>query len=132
MSIVTVADNVLGTNEKLPRDRMVYRAVRKVHEEVLHSPFPHMPLIFSEYNASYANEPDVTDTVYMGAWLAGTISQCDGLTEAMAYWSFSDAFEESAHRVKAALLPMAALTTLASEPAPATPISGRAEIRLVK
>jgi xylan 1,4-beta-xylosidase len=30
----------------------------------------------------------------MGPWLAGTISQCDGLTQAMAYWSFSDVFEE--------------------------------------
>ena len=53
-----------------------------------------MPLIFSEYNASYANEPNVTDTVYMAAWLATTISQCDGLTEAMSYWTFSDVFEE--------------------------------------
>jgi xylan 1,4-beta-xylosidase len=53
-----------------------------------------MPLIFSEYNASYANEPDVTDTIYMGPWLAGTISQCDGLTEGMSYWTFSDVFEE--------------------------------------
>ena len=33
---------------------------------------------------------------------------------------------------KRALLPMAALITVASEPAPAGPISGRAEIRLVK
>ena len=73
---------------------MVCRAVRKVHDEIAASPFPNTPLIFSEYNASYANEPDVTDTVYMGPWLAGTISQCDGLTEAMAYWSFSDVFEE--------------------------------------
>jgi xylan 1,4-beta-xylosidase len=73
---------------------MVCRAVRKVHDEIAASPLPNTPLTFSEYNASYANEPDVTDTVYMGPWLAGTISQCDGLTEAMAYWSFSDVFEE--------------------------------------
>ncbi len=73
---------------------MVCRAVRKVHDEIAASPLPNTPLIFSEYNASYANEPDVTDSVYMGPWLAGTISQCDGLTEAMAYWSFSDVFEE--------------------------------------
>jgi xylan 1,4-beta-xylosidase len=53
-----------------------------------------MPLIMSEYNASYANEPDVTDTVYMGPWLATTINQCAGLTESMSYWSFSDVFEE--------------------------------------
>ena len=73
---------------------MVCRAVRKVHDEIAASPFPNIPLIFSEYNASYANEPNVTDTVYMGPWLANTISQCDGLTEAMSYWSFSDVFEE--------------------------------------
>src|ERR1700735_4674784 len=30
----------------------------------------------------------------MGPWLATTISQCDGLTEMMSYWSFSDVFEE--------------------------------------
>ncbi len=88
------AKDVFGTNEQIPRDRMVCRAVRKVHDEIAASPFPSTPLIFSEYNASYANEPDVTDTIYMGPWLAGTVSQCDGLTEAMSYWSFSDVFEE--------------------------------------
>lgn len=88
------ADNVLGTNENLPRDQMVYRAVKKVHEEVLHSAFPKMPLYFSEYNASYANEPNITDAPYMGPWLANTIRQCDGLVDNMAYWAFSDVFEE--------------------------------------
>jgi xylan 1,4-beta-xylosidase len=88
------AKDVMGTNEQIPRDRMVCRSVRKVHDEISASPFPKIPLIFSEYNASYANEPDVTDSIYMGPWLAGTISQCDGLTESMSYWTFSDVFEE--------------------------------------
>src|SRR5437868_10925571 len=88
------AKDVFGTDEQIPRDKMVCRAVRKVHDEIAASPFPNTPLIFSEYNASYSNEPDVTDTVYMGPWLATTISQCDGLTQAMSYWSFSDVFEE--------------------------------------
>jgi xylan 1,4-beta-xylosidase len=88
------AKDVFGTSEQIPRDRMVCRSVVKVHDEIAASPFPKVPLIFSEYNASYANEPDVTDSVYMGPWLAGTISQCDGLTEAMSYWTFSDVFEE--------------------------------------
>jgi len=88
------AKDVFHTNEHIPRDQMVCRSVRKVHDEIAASPFPKVPLIFSEYNASYANEPDVTDTVYMGPWLAETVSQCDGLTEAMSYWSFSDVFEE--------------------------------------
>ena len=88
------AKDVFKTDEVIPRDRMVCRAVRKVHDEITSSPLPSTPLIFSEYNASYANEPNVTDSVYMGSWLATTISQCDGLTQAMSYWSFSDVFEE--------------------------------------
>jgi len=80
--------------EQIPRNEMVCRAVRHVHEQIAVSPYPKIPLIFSEYNASYANEPDVTDTTYMGPWLAETIRQCDGLTEAMSYWDFSDVFEE--------------------------------------
>lgn len=88
------AHDVLSTEEQVPRDQMVYRAVKKVHDEIAHSAFPKLPLIFSEYNASYSNEPNVTDTTYMGPWLANTIRQCDGLVQDMAYWSFSDVFEE--------------------------------------
>jgi len=88
------AKDVFQSDENIPRDKMVCRAVRKVYDEIAASPFPSTPLIFSEYNASYANEPNVTDSIYMGPWLATTISQCDGLTQAMSYWSFSDVFEE--------------------------------------
>jgi xylan 1,4-beta-xylosidase len=88
------AKDVMGTNENIPRDKMVARSVLKVHKEILASPFPKTPLIFSEYNASYANEPNVTDSIYMGPWLATNIAQCDGLTESMSYWTFSDVFEE--------------------------------------
>jgi len=88
------ADNVLGTSENVPRETMVWRAVEKVHGEILHSPYPNIPLIFSEYNASYANEPNVTDSTFMGPWLANNIRLCDGLTQSMDYWAFSDVFEE--------------------------------------
>jgi xylan 1,4-beta-xylosidase len=88
------AEDVFGTHEKIPRDQMVYRAVRKVHDQVKASAKPDLPLIFSEYNASYMNEVDVTDSAFMGPWLANTIRQCDGLTDVMAYWAFSDVFEE--------------------------------------
>jgi xylan 1,4-beta-xylosidase len=88
------ADNVLHLNENVPRDQMVYRAVKMVHDQIAASPFPTLPLIFSEYNASYANEPNVTDSTYMGPWIANTIRLCDGLTQSMAYWAFSDVFEE--------------------------------------
>jgi xylan 1,4-beta-xylosidase len=73
---------------------MVCRAVGKVHDQIKSSALPTLPLIWSEFNASYANEPDVTDAPYMGPWLADTIRQCDGLVNEMSYWTFSDVFEE--------------------------------------
>jgi xylan 1,4-beta-xylosidase len=88
------SQDVFGTNEDIPRDKMVCRAVKKVHEQIKASPMPRLPLIWSEFNASYKNEPSVTDSIYMGPWLANTISQCDGLVDIMAYWTFSDVFEE--------------------------------------
>jgi xylan 1,4-beta-xylosidase len=88
------AKDVFGTEEEIHRDRMVCRAVEKVHGQIKSSAMPNLPLIWSEFNASYKNEPDVTDTVYMGPWMAGTISQCDGLLDLMSYWTFSDVFEE--------------------------------------
>ena len=88
------AEDVFGTSEKIPRDRMVCRAVKKVHEQILASAKPRLPLIWSEFNASYMNETSVTDAAYMGPWLADTIRQCDGLVDMMSYWTFSDVFEE--------------------------------------
>jgi xylan 1,4-beta-xylosidase len=73
---------------------MVGRAVKKVYDQVHASPRPDLPIIWSEYNASYMNEAAVTDSAFMGPWLANNIRQCDGLTTAMSYWTFSDVFEE--------------------------------------
>jgi xylan 1,4-beta-xylosidase len=88
------AKDVFGTDETIPRDKMVCRAVKKVHDQIAASSMPNLPLIWSEFNASYFNEPAVTDTSYMGPWLADTIRQCDGLVDVMSYWTFSDVFEE--------------------------------------
>ncbi|HTC58372.1 MAG TPA: hypothetical protein VK706_18310 [Candidatus Sulfotelmatobacter sp.] len=88
------AKDVFGTDENIPRDKMVCRAVKKVHDQIAASSMPNLPLIWSEFNASYFNEPAVTDTSYMGPWLADTIRQCDGLVDVMSYWTFSDVFEE--------------------------------------
>jgi len=88
------ADNVFGTDEKIPRDQMVCRAVKKVHNQIKASAMPNLPLIWSEFNASYMNEVPVTDSTYMGPWMADTIRQCDGMVDIMAYWTFSDVFEE--------------------------------------
>ena len=86
--------DVFGTHEHISRAEMVCRAAKKVHDEVTASARPNIPIIWSEYNASYFNEPKITDSVFMGPWLADTLRRCDGLTEMMSYWTFSDVFEE--------------------------------------
>jgi len=89
-----LAKDIFGTDETISRTQMICRAARKVHDQVAASLRPDLPIIWSEYNASYKNETAVTDSDFMGPWLADTIRQCDGLTEMMAYWTFSDVFEE--------------------------------------
>jgi xylan 1,4-beta-xylosidase len=89
-----VAEDVFHDNRPVPPHEMVCPAVQKVHEEIEHSARPTIPLIWSEFNASYGNQQEITDSIYMGPWLANTISQCDGMTQMMSYWTFSDVFEE--------------------------------------
>jgi xylan 1,4-beta-xylosidase len=88
------AEDVFGTHENISRNEMVCRAVKKVHQQIAGSPYPQMPLIWTEYNADYSNQTQVTDSAYMGPFLANTIRECDGLTQMMSYWAFSDVFEE--------------------------------------
>jgi xylan 1,4-beta-xylosidase len=86
--------NVFGDNRPIAPHQMVCAAVDKVHRQILASARPHLPLIWSEFNATYMNQQEITDSIYMGPWLADTIRQCDGKVDMMSYWSFSDVFEE--------------------------------------
>lgn len=88
------SENVFGTHEVIPRDQMIYRALKKVHDQVKASSRPQLPIVFSEYNATYSTDQEITDSPFMGPWLAHTIAQCDGLIDILAYWAFSDVFEE--------------------------------------
>lgn len=86
--------DVFGTEEKIPRRDMVARAMKKVHEQVKASARPDLPIIWSEFNASFYFEQNVTDSTFMGPWLANNIREADGLADHVSYWTFSDVFEE--------------------------------------
>jgi xylan 1,4-beta-xylosidase len=86
--------DVLNEEGPVNRRTMVARAVEKVFQEVRQSRKPGLPIHWSEYNASYRNEVDVTDSAYMGPWLGETIAAADGKVATMSYWTFSDVFEE--------------------------------------
>jgi xylan 1,4-beta-xylosidase len=86
--------DVFGDDRPIPPHQMVCAAVTKVHDQIKASARPTIPLIWSEFNATYANEQPITDSIYMGPWMADTIRQCDGKVDMMSYWTFSDVFEE--------------------------------------
>jgi xylan 1,4-beta-xylosidase len=85
--------NVFGTEENIPQSDMVARAVRKVYDQVQASAMPHLPIIWSEYNAGFDGVQ--LDSPYVGAWVANNIRLCSGgLATEMSYWTFTDAFFE--------------------------------------
>jgi xylan 1,4-beta-xylosidase len=86
--------DVFGTEETIPRRDMVARAEKKVFDQVKASASPNTPIIWSEYNATYMNQQEVTDSAFMGPWLANHIRESDGLVNMISYWCFSDVFEE--------------------------------------
>ncbi|NHO33131.1 GH39 family glycosyl hydrolase [Acetobacter fallax] len=53
-----------------------------------------LPLIISEFGADWNSANGLSASTYIGPWLAQTAHDCDGLTEMMSYWTFSDNFEE--------------------------------------
>ena len=69
-------------------------AVATVHQQIEASPYPHLPFILSEFNATIYTVPNMLDSVYMGPYMAQVIQGCAGKVDIMSYWSFSDVFEE--------------------------------------
>jgi len=85
-------EDLFGTNESIPMDDRVCRAVAKVRGEIKSSATPTLPLFWTEWNVQGMNTS--RDTTFVGAALANTIRQCDGQVEMMSFWTFSDVFEE--------------------------------------
>ena len=95
--------NVFGNSIPIPRKDMVREAIRRFTIRLVIRIAPQTPIIISEYNATYLTQPQVTDSAFMGPWLANNIRECDGLISMMSYWAFSDVFDEQGVVEKAIL-----------------------------
>jgi xylan 1,4-beta-xylosidase len=87
----TVLD-LFGTDEKIPMNERVCRAVEKVKEQIQKSAMPQLPLYWTEWNVPGMME--ARDTIYVGPAVANTVRQCDGKVEELSFWTLSDVFEE--------------------------------------
>ncbi|HTZ32949.1 MAG TPA: glycosyl hydrolase family 39 [Methylomirabilota bacterium] len=90
----TVQD-LFGTSENIPIEQRACKAVAKVHKQILASPYPKLPLFWTEWNVSGYGELHAGDTSYSTTATAQTIHDCDGLLDILSFWTFSDVFEEN-------------------------------------
>jgi xylan 1,4-beta-xylosidase len=88
-------ENLFHSNDNIPVDQRVCRAVEKVHGQIAHSNKPKLPLLWTEWNVASFGKLHARDTNYVGTALADDIRQCDGLVDMMSFWTFSDVFEEN-------------------------------------
>lgn len=87
--------DVFGTDEKILRRDMTIRSMKKVYDQVKASARPDTPIIWTEFNASFYFEGNVTDAPFMGPWMANLVRGADGYADEASFWTFSDVFEEN-------------------------------------
>ena len=87
-------EDLFGNEEEVPMDDRICRSIKKVHDQIVASARPGLPLMWTEWNVPSFDTLNARDTTYVGAALADDIRQCDGLVTMMSFWTFSDVFEE--------------------------------------
>ncbi|ADV83437.1 GH39 family glycosyl hydrolase [Terriglobus saanensis] len=68
--------------------------VRRVRSEISKSPFPNLPLYFSEWTTSYTPRDAVHDSYISAAYILSKLKACQGMAQGMSYWTYTDLFEE--------------------------------------
>lgn len=68
--------------------------VRHVRDQISASPFPKLPLYFTEWSTSYTPRDSVHDSYISAPYILTKLKACEGLVQGMSYWTYTDLFEE--------------------------------------
>jgi xylan 1,4-beta-xylosidase len=68
--------------------------VRRVREQISASPFPGLPLYFTEWSTSYTPRDSVHDSYISAPYILTKLKASQGLLQGMSYWTYTDLFEE--------------------------------------
>ncbi|WP_226427921.1 beta-xylosidase [Xanthomonas sp. MWU16-30325] len=68
--------------------------VRRVRVQIQASPFPDLPLYFTEWSSSYTPRDFVHDSYINAPYILTKLKQVQGLVQGMSYWTYTDLFEE--------------------------------------
>ena len=68
--------------------------VRRVRDQISASPYPGLPLYFTEWSTSYTPRDSVHDSYISAAYILAKLKGAQGLLQGMSYWTYTDLFEE--------------------------------------
>lgn len=68
--------------------------VKKVRAQIAASPFPNLPLYFTEWSTSYTPRDAVHDSYVSAPYILSRLKAVTGDVQGMSYWTYSDLFEE--------------------------------------
>ena len=68
--------------------------VRHVRQQISSSPFPGLPLYFTEWSTSYTPRDSVHDSYISSPYILTKLKAIQGLLQGMSYWTYTDLFEE--------------------------------------
>jgi xylan 1,4-beta-xylosidase len=68
--------------------------VRRVREQISASPYPGIPLYFTEWSTSYTPRDSVHDSYISAPYILTKLKASQGLLQGMSYWTYTDLFEE--------------------------------------
>ncbi len=86
------ASRLLGKDIPIAPEEIMSAVIEKVRDEIDHSPSPHLPLLWTEWNV--VSEKDARETPYVGPAVANVIRESDGKVQYLSFWTFSEVFEE--------------------------------------
>jgi xylan 1,4-beta-xylosidase len=68
--------------------------VRRVRQQISDSPYPGLPLYFTEWSTSYTPRDSVHDSYISVPYILTKLKGSQGLLQGMSYWTYTDLFEE--------------------------------------
>jgi xylan 1,4-beta-xylosidase len=77
-----------------PSEDAIVGDVRRVRDQISASPFPGLPLYFSEWSTSYTPRDPVHDSYISAPYILAKLKASQGLAQGMSYWTYTDLFEE--------------------------------------
>jgi xylan 1,4-beta-xylosidase len=84
-----------GDNKLSPNLDSISQDVLRVRKQIAASPFPGLPLYFTEWSTSYNPRDPIHDDYLSAAFILDKLKRSEGAVQSMSYWTYTDLFEEA-------------------------------------